>query len=205
MNDTTGIITEVPRFKRPRTLPITYYGAPSLEAPSQHIPEVTDDLRCLAESMHMTMENNNGIGLAAPQVGLNIRIVTLNVPEPPEEDQRPLSPGEVLLLPMMPMTIINPKVIQAGTESDKQEEGCLSFPKIYAPVTRPITTLIKMQILDGQQVTISCSGLLGRCLQHEIDHLDGKVFIKRVTPEDLEPVANDLKRLYKRTRKRLKL
>lgn len=196
--------TTLPKFKKSRVLPVSYYGTPSLEEPSVEITEITSELQTFAQAMHLTMEASNGIGLAAPQVGINLRVVTLNLPMPPEEDQRPFSPGEAMLLPLMPMTIINPRIINTVGQEDTDEEGCLSFPKIYGPVTRPSDVTVKLQMLNGDNVQLMCSGLLSRCLQHEIDHLDGIVFIDRMEEADLEPIKTDLNRLFRKTSKRLK-
>jgi peptide deformylase len=196
--------TTLPRFKKPRVLPVSYYGTPSLQEPSVELPEITPELKTFAQAMHLTMEANNGIGLAAPQVGINLRVVTLDLPMPPEEDQRPLSPGEAMLLPLMPMTIINPQILSFAEARETSEEGCLSFPKIYGPVTRPNDVTVKLQMINGDNVQLMCSGLLARCLQHEIDHLNGVVFIERMEEADLEPLKADLNRLYRKTSKRLK-
>ena len=105
------------------------------------------------------------------------------------------SPGEALLLPKMPLTLINPEIVFSSSECDEKDEGCLSVPGLYAPVCRPSRVVLRSQILDGDFIEIECGGLLGRCIQHELDHLDGKLFTDRLSPQVSRAVRGDVDRL----------
>ena len=97
----------------------------------------------------------------------------------------------------MPLVLINPQIVDRSKELTVRDEGCLSLPDIYAPVVRPARVVLDSDILDGGHVTVECGGLLGRCIQHELDHLDGVVFSDRVVPEERALIASDLRRLEK--------
>ena len=187
-----------------KILPITYYGDPQLEQPSEVVGELSDEIRELANDMLATMYENNGIGLAGPQVGRNIRIIVVDIPL--AEDGLPFdaSPGERMLLPRMPLALIDPEVSPITSETETAEEGCLSFPNIYGDVERPVTVMLKTRLLNGEMVQTACGGLLGRCLQHEIDHLNGTVFVNRMKEPDRAEIEGALKKLRKQTRKKLK-
>ncbi len=187
-----------------KVLPITYYGDPKLEQPSVAVGEVSHEIWTLANDMLATMYENNGIGLAGPQVGRNIRVVVVDIPM--DEGGLPFdaSAGERMLLPRMPLVLINPEVSPLTSETETVEEGCLSFPNIYGDVERPVTVMLKTRLLNGEMVQTACGGLLGRCLQHELDHLDGVVFVNRMKEADRAEIEGSLKKLKKQTRKRLK-
>jgi peptide deformylase len=185
-------------------LPITCYGDPKLQEPSVTIAEIDDKLRQLARDMIATMYKNNGIGLAGPQAGNNIRIVVIDIPGDNDEAARALSPGEQLLLPRMPLVLLNPEVAPVTIETEVAEEGCLSFPNIYGEVERAKSVMLKSQILDAETVQVVCGGLLARCLQHELDHLNGVVFVDRMEPAYRNEIDGELKKLRKKTRKQLK-
>lgn len=170
-------------------------GSPSLRRPAAPVAEVTDEIRALAEKMTATMRAFDGIGIAGPQVGAPYRIVVLGIP--PEALGEIPTPGELLLLPRMPLVILNPEITGQSAELAERDEGCLSFPEIYAPVTRPARVTLKAATLDGEIIHCECGNLLGRCIQHELDHLDGRVFIDRVAPDDLRLIAPELKKLEK--------
>jgi len=182
-------------------LPVTYYGDPKLEQPSHKIEAINETIRELARNMLLTMYENNGIGLAGPQVGKNLRIVTIDIPS---DNSALNSPGEQLLLPRMPLVLINPVVSPVTAETDVVEEGCLSFPEIYGNVERPVTVMLQTELLDGEKIQVPCGGLLGRCLQHEVDHLDGVIFVKRMDEQSRKAVDRKLKLLKSQTQKKLK-
>jgi peptide deformylase len=188
----------------PDELPVRHYGDPVLRRKARPIAAVTNEIRALAERMVVTMYNQRGVGLAAPQVGRSVRLIivdTENRDRPPAPDA---SPGEVLLAARMPLPLINPEILAFSDQVETASEGCLSVPKISADVTRPATVLLRATTLDGETIEIYCGGLLGRCLQHEIDHLDGILFPNRLSSEEHGRIADDLDALEKRTRKRLK-
>ena len=144
-------------------LDIRVLGDPVLRKPTKRVTEVTDELRRLIADMFETMYAAEGIGLAAPQVGRMERLAVVDV-----EGQK--------------FTLINPEVIERTGDIDKAEEGCLSIPDIYGDVERPFTVTIRAMNENGEQYEATGSELLGRCFQHEIDHLDGKLFIDYLSP-----------------------
>jgi len=144
-------------------LDIRVLGDPVLRKPTTRVTEVTDDLRNLIDDMFETMYAAEGIGLAAPQVGRPERIAVVDV-----EGRK--------------FALINPEIVTAGSATDKAEEGCLSIPDIYGDIERPVDVTIRFIDEKGEQREESGSALLGRCFQHEIDHLDGKLFIDYLSP-----------------------
>lgn len=118
----------------------------------------------LAQNMLETMVRDNGIGLAAPQVGQLLRIITIHQEAAGKEH----------------LILINPKITFSSKDCDIQEEGCLSVPKTFGPVKRPNKVRVKALNLAGQKLQIKAKGLLARVLQHEIDHLDGILFIDKL-------------------------
>ncbi len=138
-------------------LDIRVLGDPILRRETKPVAEVTDDIRKLIANMFETMYASEGIGLAAPQVGRTERLAVVDVD------------GERYVL-------INPEILERSG-SAKSEEGCLSIPNIYGDVERPATVSVRAMDENGSMHEITAADLLGRCLQHEIDHLDGKLFI----------------------------
>ncbi len=192
------------RLGRSRLLRICTYGEPVLRDKASPVREINDEIRELAERMITTMYENEtrGIGLAAPQVGVGLRLVTIDTSgdEPPPPDA---SPGELLLEPRMPLTLVNPEITAASSATSVFNEGCLSIPEVAGDVVRPVSVRLKTQLLDGETIEIDCGGLLGRCLQHEIDHLDGILFVDRMTPEDRTEIAGELRDLERKAKKHL--
>lgn len=168
-------------------------GAPVLHKAAAPVAVIDDQIRTLAAEMIDATRYFNGIGLAAPQYGESLRMVVLDVPSGDESG----SAGETLLLPKMPLVLINPEIVMSSSDCTEREEGCLSLPGLYAPVCRPARVVLRTQLLDGDFVEVECGGLLGRCIQHELDHLDGKVFTDRLTPEITRQVRGDLERLIR--------
>ncbi|MHB8839869.1 MAG: peptide deformylase [Gemmatimonadaceae bacterium] len=139
-------------------LPIRVMGDPILRQETQLVAEVTDDIRRLIDDMFETMYAANGIGLAAPQVGRTERVCVVDVE------------GKVFAL-------VNPEVVQAQGPKAKAEEGCLSIPDVYGDVERPSRVSVRALDRTGAPLEVTAEELLGRCIQHEIDHLHGKLFI----------------------------
>ena len=164
-----------------------------LKQVAKPVPAVTDEIRQIASEMVEAMHVFNGIGLAAPQYGKSLRLVVFDVPE----DGNTGTPGENQLLPLMPLTVINPEIIASSAEKSVREEGCLSVPEIYAPVERPVRVVFRAQTLDGNFIEAECGGLLGRCIQHELDHLQGLLFTDRLNSADARNIRGDLDRLKK--------
>ena len=177
--------------KKSKSYTVCTIGAPVLREIAAPVAVVDDSVRQLANEMLGAMRFFNGIGLAAPQYGKSLRLVVIDVPSGNETG----SPGEALLLPKMPLTLINPEIVFSSSECDEKDEGCLSVPGLYAPVCRPSRVVLRSQILDGDFIEIECGGLLGRCIQHELDHLDGKLFTDRLSPQVTRAVRGDIDRL----------
>jgi peptide deformylase len=144
-------------------LDIRVLGDPVLRKPTKRVTEVSDELRELIADMFETMYAAEGIGLAAPQVGRSERLAVVDV-----EGKK--------------FTLINPEIVTTNGSPDKAEEGCLSIPEIYGDVERPAEVTIRATDENGNQYEASANELLGRCFQHEIDHLDGKLFIDYLSP-----------------------
>ena len=166
-----------PRFKHP----VRTFGDPVLRERAQAIPAITSEIRELAADMTRAMRFYDGVGIAAPQVGVSKRLVVFDVPFPEEPED--LSPGEEALLPLMPLAVVNPEIVAASSTLSEHDEGCLSVPGVFAPVVRPERVVLRAMLLDGSVVECECGGLLGRCVQHELDHLDGTLYVDRMHKE----------------------
>ncbi len=179
-------------------LPITQYGNPVLRVKCAPVEQVDDSVTTLAQNMLETMYEANGIGLAAPQVGENIRLVVIDIPEDEEEGEEPEMAtvnGELRpIRDIMPLIFINPTIEPYGKQY-LFKEGCLSVHNIRANVSRPEFVRATLPQLDGSVLELECSGLLARCLQHECDHLDGFLFVDRVSSASKLTLSKKLKRL----------
>jgi peptide deformylase len=182
---------------------VRVYGDTFLAKKAEAVKTVDDKTLKFAEVLTDTMIEFDGVGLAATQVGVGLRIIALGVPLPKDENGnlKISSPGEAILLNRMPLVLVNPEIISFGPDSSVRDEGCLSVPEIYAPVIRPSTLVFQAQILGAESFTLECGGLLARAIQHEIDHLDGILFVNRLTEEEyakIEHALGKLKRHYAR-------
>jgi peptide deformylase len=139
---------------------------PILKETSHPVGEVTQDIRKTFKQMLETMYHAEGIGLAAAQVGIHQRLITIDL-------QRRAEDGE----PFEPLFMVNPEIIAASEEKASCNEGCLSVPEHYAEVWRPANIRVKYLDFDGKEQILDASGLLSACVQHEIDHLNGVLFI----------------------------
>lgn len=181
-------------------LKISFYGEPILTQKGKKITDFSDDLKKLYQDMLDTMYKEEGIGLAAQQVGLALQFCVIDVPNHPEYpitcilDGKPMSPQL-----LMPMVLINPIVDFLPSDEYYYEEGCLSFPEIKADVARPELIIVKYQDIDGNAHNLECDGLLGRCIQHEVDHLNGILFIDRMEKEAYSEIKKDIQTLKKLT------
>lgn len=165
-------------------LPISFYGSAVLRKKAENVEEITPELVELAHNMLETMYDANGVGLAAPQVGKNIRLVVIDLSK--EDEER------------APIILFNPEVEPEGGDNPLEtgEEGCLSVPDIWAKVSRPslvhlIYTNEKGETVDQRNV----SGKLARCAQHEADHLNGILFIDKISMADRAMNAGKLKKI----------
>ena len=178
-------------------MPLCYLGHPALKRKSVDVTEITDEIMELAEAMINTMKANDGIGLAGAQIGRNINLIVLDIPTSDGKKSNPgfTSPGEMSLLPMMPLVLVNPKLSNFSEKQVSYDEGCLSIPGITAEVVRSEYIQLEAKLLNGQQVSYRCGGLLARCLQHECDHLNGILFIELLPPEIRESIDRSLEEL----------
>ena len=176
-------------------LPIVQYGDPVLRQKCEPAESVDDALRKLADDMIETMVDANGVGLAAPQVGRAIRLAVVDVSHDPECVSYLRVNGEdVPLAEIMPLVFINPE-IETGGKRVAEEEGCLSIHEIRASVSRPPEVKARLPQLDGGVIELEADGLLARALQHEIDHLNGILFVDRVSAAAKVGMRRKLKRL----------
>ena len=175
------------------------YGNESLKKKSEVVTVFDRDLLELAKYMTKAMHVLNGIGLAAVQIGGHKRLIVLDVAQ--SSMSNPPTPGELQLLPQMPLALVNPEIIEFGSETEPYDEGCLSVPELYAEVIRPRLIKVRAQDLTGQTFEFECGGLLARCIQHEVDHLDGFLFVDRLSDEVKNTVADDLVAMQRRGKK----
>jgi peptide deformylase len=161
-------------------LDIVYYGDPRLEKVSEPLAEVTQETRRFVKDMFETMYFTNGVGLSAPQVGVNQRILVVDCSGGSDRDQQ--------------IALINP-VVTGATGEQRGQEGCLSFPGLFAEIARPNVVTVKGLDLEGKEVEIEGEGLLARALHHEIDHLDGVLFIQRMKKVDRETIVRKMKKM----------
>lgn len=174
---------------------IVFYPDPVLRTVAKPVEEVTDDIRTLAADMLETMYEANGVGLAAPQVGESIQLAIVDVSHDPEcigylrvngEDRE--------LSDICPLTFINPKLELIG-DKDTDVEGCLSFPDLRGDITRPYEVKATLGTLDGETIVVETDGLFSRALQHETDHLFGKLFIDRMSSAKKLAIRRQLKEM----------
>lgn len=149
--------------------PILIHPDPRLKKVCDPVPDVSDELRTLAQDMLETMYDAPGIGLAAPQVGVLSRLIVMDCIK--EEGAPP-----------QPTVMFNPEVVAASDETNVYEEGCLSIPEQYAEVTRPKLVQVRWMDMDGREREQEFDALWATCVQHEIDHLNGKLFIDYLSP-----------------------
>ncbi len=182
-------------------LRIVKYGDPVLRAKGAPIGEITEDIKRLSTDMLDTMRAAHGVGLAAQQVGKAIQLAVIDVSG---TDERPsamfIKGAPAALQDHMPMVLINPE-LTLSQELEVAAEGCLSFPEISGDITRAAGVRCKARNLEGEQLEFDAAGLLARALQHEVDHLNGVLFIDRMSSAAKAGIAGKLKRLQKEIRK----
>jgi peptide deformylase len=182
-------------------LSILQYGDPILRAKGKQIEKIDDYIRALAANMIETMHAANGVGLAAQQVGEALQLTVLDISQ---IDDRPsglnLNGRDVDPTTSMPLVLINPE-IELGGETEVGIEGCLSFPEITGQIERAESTMARARNLEGAKIEIVASGLLARAIQHEVDHLNGILFIDRMNSAAKAALSSRLKRLQKQTKR----
>ena len=159
-------------------LEIHTLGAEVLRQPARRIGKVTEQTRELAREMLRSMYTAKGIGLAAPQVGIHQQLLVIDL-----DLENPATP---------PLVLINPEIASASAGLDTYEEGCLSIPGVYLDVVRPSAIELSFRDEMGRPRKMKADGLMARCIQHEMDHLNGVLFVDRVTDEaGLQKELND--------------
>lgn len=163
-------------------LPILHYPDPRLRNPAQPVERVDDEVRQLVDDMFETMYQAPGIGLAAPQLGAAKSIIVIDISE-----QR-----------NAPHTFINPRIV-ARDGATRFEEGCLSVPGIYEEVQRASRIRVEAVSREGKDFTLEAEGLLAVCIQHEIDHLDGKLFVDYLSELKRQRIRKKMEKLRRHT------
>jgi peptide deformylase len=162
-----------------KAMHIRQFGDPILRRPAEPVGEINDEVRAVCAAMVEAMLRANGAGLAASQIGVPKRIIVLDVE------------GQFHIL-------INPELLLVDGESEDLSEGCLSLPGVSAPVTRGSRATIAGTTLDGERIEITGEGLLARAIQHEMDHLNGHLFIDHLSPARRRSAIQEHKRRQRR-------
>jgi peptide deformylase len=185
-------------------LPVVKYGHPALRQKGLRVESITPEIKQLIADMFETMNASKGIGLAAQQVGRALQLTVLDlraVTDRPSTLELNGKPADVS--DFMPLVLINPEV-QAVGEPLAGPEGCLSFPEMYADISRPESVAVKALNEKGKPIEFRCGGLLARAVQHEVDHLNGILFIDRMATKDKQALKAELEALQAATKKRLR-
>ena len=168
--------------------PILIHPDPRLKKVADPVAEVTDEIRALSSDMLETMYDAPGIGLAAPQIGISRRVIVMDAVKDKADPPRP-------------MVLINPEIVWASEARSVYEEGCLSIPEQYADVERPAEVRVRWITPEGGEAEEHFTGLWATCVQHEIDHLNGKLFIDYLKPLKRQMITRRMEKL-KRERAR---
>lgn len=174
-------------------LQIVYFGNPILRKKCVPIPEVTAEIRTLAQNMIETMQECDGVGLAAPQINSDLRIFVCMIPPNahPSINDNEWDNSEIVVF-------INPKILEYSDELWVRGEGCISIPQIYLPVERPVRVKVQATDLDGNLFERELIGISARCFLHENDHINGVLFIDRVHGKMRQQIEPQLRELKKR-------
>ncbi len=164
-----------------RELTIELLGSPVLRQRAAEVDSFDDALRDLVQAMFRTMYVADGQGLAAPQVGLSQRVIVVDL----RDESKPLA-------------LVNPLIVERGPAREKYKEGCLSIPGVTGMVERDVRITVEAQSPDGAPVRIEAEGNLADCIQHEVDHLEGVLFIDHLSPLERQLVLKRYKKLRKR-------
>ncbi|WP_455205236.1 peptide deformylase [Kaarinaea lacus] len=163
-------------------LTVLHYPDPRLRTKAKAVEKVDDEIRAIVDNMFETMYQAPGIGLAATQVDVHKRIITIDISEDKEA----------------PLCLINPEIVEA-TGVEKMEEGCLSVPGIYEPVERADRIKIRALNREGDSFELEADGLLSVCIQHEMDHLQGKLFVDYLSEVKRQRIRKKLQKLRQKT------
>ena len=161
------------------------YPNPFLRQRAQDVERFDESLRQLVADMEETMDAEDGIGLAATQVGIDLRLLIL-APYAFEGEEGVGKPN---------LVVINPELIWESDETEVADEGCLSFPELFADVARPDWIKVRYLNEDGEEVEVERDGLWARCFQHELDHLDGRLLVDHLTQKQLRKMREELNQI----------
>ena len=185
-------------------LPVLQYGNPILRAKGKRVDRIDNHIRELVHNMLETMHAANGVGLAAQQVGEALQLTVLDISQVEDRPSTMKLNGEnVDPKSAMPLVLINPE-IQPGDETEMGTEGCLSFPEITGEIERAKSLIVQAQALEGNKIDMEAGGLLARAIQHEVDHLNGILFIDRMNSAAKTALSSRLKRMQKETQRGIK-
>lgn len=182
-------------------LSIVQYGDPVLRAKGKRVDKIDNRIRELVQNMIETMHAANGVGLAAQQVGEALQLTVIDISQVEERPSTMKLNGEdVDPKSVMPIVLINPE-IALTEETEVGIEGCLSFPEITGDIERAKSVVARAETPEGEIIEIEASGLLARAIQHEVDHLNGILFIDRMNSAAKAALSSRLKRLQKQTKR----
>lgn len=171
---------------------LIWYGEDILTTISKPVDNVDDDIKALIYDMFEVMQRENGVGLAAIQIGIAKRILVIEIPRSDKEN-----------IAAFKMAMINPTILEKSDEMMTDEEGCLSLPEIREDVARHRTVKVCYTDIDGKEQTIEAEDFLARVIQHEMDHLDGIVFTDRIEDHHKRRIKKDLRDLKRESKKRM--
>jgi len=163
--------------------PIVIYGDPVLREKAEPVGEISQEIKDLVSDMIDTLKEAQGLGLAAPQIGVAKRIFIVDL--------------SAIDITGSLTVFIDPEIIATGDEQSEYEEGCLSFPGLYQKIARPATVKVRATDLDGKQFELEADGMLARAVLHEYDHLEGVLFIDRMSPLTRTMLKGRLRKLQK--------
>lgn len=187
-------------------LPIYVVPQAVLKKKADTITTITPEVKQLAADMIETMYAARGLGLAAPQVGISTRLIVMDVDQrradgkahteedTADDDHEDEEEEDAAPIPGTPRVFLNPEVVWASDEQNVYEEGCLSIPGLYAPVERPEKVRVRYLTLEGKAEEIEADGLLATCLQHEIDHINGVLFVDHLSSLKRDMILRKLKK-----------
>jgi peptide deformylase len=185
-------------------LEVIRYGHPALRQKGARIATVTPEIQKLVEDMFDTMRVAKGVGLAAQQIGRALQLIVIDVRGATDRPSTlQINGKEADVTAWMPMALINPEVKPVG-DSETATEGCLSFPEIYGEIKRAGTADVSAMNAKGETIKFRCGGLLARAIQHELDHLNGILFIDRMSRAEKEELKPQLEELQAKTKAALK-
>jgi len=169
-------------------LEIITYGNPILRHKAEEVKEISKEILKITDGMMETLKEEGGIGLAAVQVGIPKRILVVDLTKSNEDKK---------------ITLLNPRIIYRSIEEEESEEGCLSIPEVWGSVSRPGKVKVKGVLPGGKVILIDADGILARVLQHEIDHLEGRLFIDYFSPEEREKNKEKIEAILELNKRKL--